>query len=174
MRRQIRVQNGGKVQLRAPWWDYRTPAWYFVTMVTKEREQFFGEIRNGMMGLSKTGILAWHNWLAIPDHFDHVTLDTAIVMPDHMHGLIGIMAYPPGNGASKRDKGTRFGNPKPGSLSTILNQFKGSVTRTARSTGAPNFGWQPRFHDRIVRNNTERYRIRNYIRTNPDRWRGKG
>jgi REP element-mobilizing transposase RayT len=32
------------------------------------------------------------------------------------------------------------------------------------------FGWQPRFHDHIIRNKTDYNRIENYIINNPKKW----
>jgi len=32
------------------------------------------------------------------------------------------------------------------------------------------FAWQPRFHDRIIRNENELNRIREYIVKNPEMW----
>ena len=39
-------------------WDYGWNAPYFITICTQNREQFFGEINNANMYLSKTGDLA--------------------------------------------------------------------------------------------------------------------
>lgn len=35
-----------------------------------------------------------------------------------------------------------------------------------------NFQWQPRFHDRILRDEIELYNVRNYIANNPRNWYG--
>jgi hypothetical protein len=61
-------------------------------------------------------------------------------------------------------------SPDAGSLSVIVRAYKSAVTRRIRRTARPDFGWQSRFHDRVVRNDAERRRIRRYIRTNPRRW----
>jgi len=37
---------------RAPWWDYRREEAYFVTICTRSRKHYFGEIHNGQMQLS--------------------------------------------------------------------------------------------------------------------------
>jgi REP element-mobilizing transposase RayT len=71
-------------------WDYSNGGYYFVTLCTKDREEFFGEIRNGIMGLNELGITANQCWLDIPRHFDGVELDEYVVMPNHVHGVIGI------------------------------------------------------------------------------------
>jgi putative transposase len=54
------------------------------------------------------------------------------------------------------------------SLSTIIGNFKGAVTK--RSSGRPL--WQRSFYDRIVRNQDELEAIRGYIFMNPERWAG--
>jgi REP element-mobilizing transposase RayT len=178
--------------IRLKEWDYRSPGWYFLTMLTKDRRHFLGEIRSGIMGLSETGCMAYRNWAAIPDHFEHVRLDAFIVMPNHVHGLIGIMNWPVGSvetrhGVSLQDGGygvfmrdndvspqkgnkIKFGNPKSGSISTIVNHYKGSVTREARKRDDHDFAWHPRFHDHIVRNDHAFNRIQDYIINNPLKW----
>jgi len=62
-------------------------------------------------------------------------------------------------------------SPKAKSLSVIIGSFKSITTKIINSkfykTG---FAWQPRFHDRIIRNNDELNRIRQYIIDNPLKW----
>jgi REP element-mobilizing transposase RayT len=181
--------------IRLKGWDYRTPGWYFLTIVTESRRHFFGEIGQDIMGLSEIGCMAYRNWAAIPEHFKHVKLDAFIVMPNHLHGLIGIMDWPVGenkhsvgarhgvtsqdipdivgtrHGVSLQEEGRiKFGNPKAGSISTIVNHYKGSVTREARKGDNYDFAWHPRFHDHIVRNARTFNRIRDYIINNPLKW----
>jgi putative transposase len=69
-------------------WDYGSNAPYFVTICTKNREHFFGEIVNNVMNLSEIGMAAYNCWLSIPEHFPFVELGGFIVMPDHVHGII--------------------------------------------------------------------------------------
>jgi len=51
----------------------------------------------------------------------------------------------------------------------MVRQFKSAVTIKSREIN-PNFAWQPRFHDRIIRNENELNRIRKYISENPAKW----
>ena len=60
--------------------------------------------------------------------------------------------------------------PKPGSISTIIRSYKSVVTKNARYTN-PNFGWQSRFHDRIIRDKNAYEQISNYIINNPKKWK---
>jgi REP element-mobilizing transposase RayT len=73
---------------RLPGWDYGWNAPYFVTICTKDRECFFGEIVNGEMNLSKTGVIADLMWYEIKNHAKGVELGEFIVMPNHVHGII--------------------------------------------------------------------------------------
>jgi putative transposase len=71
-------------------WDYGSNALYFITICTKNRKHFFGEIANGQMMLSEIGRLAEKYWHEIPEHFPFVILDEFVVMPNHIHGIIEI------------------------------------------------------------------------------------
>jgi putative transposase len=78
-------------------WDYGWNAAYFVTICTKDRECFFGDIvethnnaslRKPTMRPTHIGQIANDYWLQIPDHFPFVKLGNHIVMPNHVHGII--------------------------------------------------------------------------------------
>ena len=56
-----------------------------------------------------------------------------------------------------------------GRVSVIIGSFKSAVTKYARQKGMF-FAWQTRFHDHIIRNQIEYYRIATYIRENPKKW----
>jgi REP element-mobilizing transposase RayT len=59
---------------------------------------------------------------------------------------------------------------KPNSIGAIMAQFKSVCTKRIHRAGMPEFGWQPRYHDRIIRDDTEWARIRKYIIDNPSNW----
>ncbi len=73
---------------RAQWWNYGWNGAYFITICTKNREHFFGEIKNGEMVLSNTGIIADLLWHEIPNHSPFVELGDFVVMPNHIHGIL--------------------------------------------------------------------------------------
>jgi REP element-mobilizing transposase RayT len=62
----------------------------------------------------------------------------------------------------------KFG-PQSQNLASIIRGYKTGVTKYARNNNI-DFGWQSRFHDHIIRNNTEYQRIKNYIINNPKNW----
>ncbi len=173
--------------LRLDGWDYRRSAWYFVTVCTADRRPFFGRVRNGVVGLSSAGCIAAQEWRRTPSVRPYVRLDSWIVMPDHIHGLIGITTESPfysGNNAtdhpavdsSRRDESTGAGKTQSNdefrlhahSLGAIMCQYKSMCTKRIRRNGMPEFEWQSRFYDRIVRSRNAFRNIRRYIQNHPD------
>jgi REP element-mobilizing transposase RayT len=72
----IRLQN----------WDYRWDSSYFITICAKKN--YFGEINNNKMHLSPIGVLADIFWCEIKHHAKNVILESFVVMPNHIHGII--------------------------------------------------------------------------------------
>jgi len=73
---------------RAQWWDYGNDAAYFITICTRNREHYFGEIVNDEMRLSHVGLLADVMWHEIKNHAQNVELGEFVVMPNHIHGIL--------------------------------------------------------------------------------------
>jgi len=78
---------------------------------------------------------------------------------------------PPPPNSTKKQKNEFFAkiSPTSKSLSMMIRQFKSAVTIKSRDI-MPHFAWQPRFYDRIIRNENEMNRIRQYIIDNPKMW----
>lgn len=132
-------------------WDYRSRADYFVTIRVREKNDFFGTIKNGKMILSEYGLIANERWLLLPRHFKNIELGPHIIMPDHIHGIISITQnkkeqfeekYNMGEDSSKHELDKI--RPKPNSLSSIVRSYKAAVSRLIR-IHYPTFSWQPRF-----------------------------
>lgn len=168
-------------------WDCRNNADYFVTICTKDKKCFFGDIemnantKQNRMRFSKMGDFAYNFWMEIPDHFPFVKLDAFVVMPNHVHGIITInhdrnvalqhFHYNISTNdipSGKNEKMSKI-SPKKGSLSSVIRSYKSAVTKNARQID-PKFSWQSLFHDHIIRNPFALHRIRNYINNNPDNW----
>ncbi len=73
--------------------DYSNSGYYFLTICTKNREEFFGRIENERMILNEFGIIANKYWLEIPIHFQNCLIDEFIIMPNHIHGILIVNNY---------------------------------------------------------------------------------
>jgi hypothetical protein len=51
-----------------------------------------------------------------------------------------------------------------------VRTFKAAVTTQCRKEGIEGFRWQSRFYDRIIRDDDELNRLREYILSNPAQW----
>lgn len=69
-------------------YDYSLAGAYFVTLLTKNRVNYFGEIVNGEMKLTQFGKIAEEMWLGIEKIHKNITLGEFVVMPNHIHGII--------------------------------------------------------------------------------------
>lgn len=158
--------------IRKTGWNYNSDGAYFVTICTKNRRNFFGRIDNGRMENSGIGELARKFWDEIPNHFQFVNLGEFVIMPDHLHGIIIInnTAETPKLGASTIMKNdSEIQKWKPGNLGVIINQFKRICTIHSRKL-EPNFAWQSRYYDHIIRDEMEFRRISEYIKNNPEKY----
>ena len=71
-------------------WDYSSPGKYFVTICTKDRICYFGDVVDGKMHLSEMGKVSDCFWKEIPEHFPNAGLDAFQIMPNHIHGIVVI------------------------------------------------------------------------------------
>ena len=123
------------------------------------------------MQFSQVGRIARLNWQEIPSHFDGVYLDEYVIMPNHVHGIIVINR--PDDVETRYIaslQSNKFAPLKPGSLQAIVHAYKASVTRWCRKHDDDIFRWQPRFYDRIIRDERELNNVRRYIIDNPAKW----
>ena len=169
-------------------WDYSSEGSYFVTICTQDRDNLFGRVANGKMELNQYGKIVNQCWFDLPNHYDNIRLDEFVIMPNHVHGIIII-----DNRINYVDVETGL---KPVSTvipteTVIPNDtiFKNKTIKPMKHHGLFEFVrafktfsgrrinelrqsqgktvWQPRFHDHIIRDNDEYYRIRQYIINNP-------
>src|SRR5690606_23286777 len=179
-------------------WDYGCDAMYFVTIRTKDRERYFGELQDGKMQVSPAGAIAHVLWYEIKNHAQHIELGEFVVMPNHLHGILIL----DGNdvlGVGGRDVAV-IGrdvackvptetetetemeptdqwkkeqmvaiSPKSNTISTIIRSYRSAVTKYCNRLELP-FAWQSRFHDHIIRNDESFQRISEYIKNNPANW----
>jgi len=149
---------------RLPGYDYSGSGYYFVTICTKNKIDYFGRIKSGKILLSEIGHFATEYWLEIPRHFEAISIGEYVIMPNHIHGIVGIESVGNANLRSLPDRSKML-------LSKAIQQYKSAVTRKIRNNYREHpFGWQKSFHDHIIRNDIALYRIRKYIQNNPLKW----
>ncbi|MFC1622518.1 transposase [Patescibacteria group bacterium] len=184
-----------KKSYRKQGYDYSLNGYYFITICTKGRKHCFGKVEKGKMILSLLGKIAVNFWIDIPKHFKHIRLGEFIIMPNHVHGIIiledsiqsmfndyvvetghrtvrqNYKSSRTGQCPVPTEYKSEFGHVKSNSISTIIGSFKSICTKIIHQKyPQTNFAWQPRFHDRIIRDEEELYNIQNYIYYNPDNW----
>jgi len=151
-------------------WDYRWDGYYFITICTKEKKEYFGEIQNGKMVLSQLGIIADILWYEIKNHAQNIKLDAFIVMPNHIHGILILSNNKNTPNLSPKTIGeTRFQNQGKNSISSIVGGYKSAVTKHAHRLNFE-FAWQSRFYENIIRNEDRYIQIIDYIHQNPLKW----
>ncbi len=74
--------------IRHKHWDYRSNGVYSITICTQCRKNYFGRIDNGVMNLSKVGIIVDLYINEVPYHTKDVMVLNYIVMPNHIHMLL--------------------------------------------------------------------------------------
>ncbi|MEP7279369.1 MAG: hypothetical protein ABI813_12045, partial [Bacteroidota bacterium] len=76
--------------IRLKGYDYSQEGLYFITLCCEGRICRFGHINNGEMVLNEYGQIAYNEWMKTPQLRPNIELDTFIIMPNHMHGIIKI------------------------------------------------------------------------------------
>jgi REP element-mobilizing transposase RayT len=76
--------------IRLKGYDYRREGAYYFTICCHQRRCLLGEIKDGVMHLNLVGAIVKAVWDNLPHHFPLIELDTFVVMPNHVHGIIVI------------------------------------------------------------------------------------
>jgi putative transposase len=100
-------------------------------------------------------------------------MDEYVVMPNHFHGIVILNAGNICRGMARHAPTRRqFAKPIANSLSTIVGAFKSAATKSINmSRNTPGMPvWQKNYFERVIRNEKELFRIREYIRLNPVQW----
>jgi len=141
-----------------------------MTVCSYRRRPFFGQIIEREVIHTKLGALVDKCWQQIPQHFNHVAIDTFIVMPNHLHGILNLIE--PRRGTIYRAPTEGFGKPTRGSVPSIIRAFKAAVTREWRDVTKEESAivWQRNYYEHTIRGEDELNRLRRYIVENPLRW----
>jgi putative transposase len=165
--------------IRLGGYDYSYPGAYFVTVCAARRGLLFGWISDSRVIENANARIVRDCWLDLPNHYPHVSLDTFVVMPDHIHAIIVLLDThkvgdvraglkpAPTDGDAVEDAGVRHGLPE------IVRALKTYSARRINATrGTPGASvWQRGYYERSVRNERELDLTRKYITSNPRNWR---
>jgi len=160
-------------------YDYGQAGAYFVTICTRNRQLFFDR------DMIRT--IAERCWLEIPDHFpivvnanrrigdDNIDTHRDNSEPDAIHGRDVQLNAPTANNDDNnvdRDPANRHSliSPHRNTLAVIVRTYKAAVTTLCRREGHAIFQWQRSYYERIVRDDADLYRTRQYIIDNPANW----
>lgn len=160
--------------IRYPGYDYSLAGGYFVTIVTYQRRNLFGQIDRDHMVLLRLGMLAKNEWLRSAEIRKEIRLfeDEMVIMPNHLHGIVWIEQV---NDCPMPLSGDVHPYPngflqKRGLLGSFIAGFKTGVSMVARRESDVLKVWQRNYYNHIIRNDTEYDRIMAYIQDNPRRW----
>jgi putative transposase len=161
-------------------YDYSQSVAYFVTMCAYKKQCLFGDIINGKVELSEIGVIVEQYWKEISVHFQNVSLDYFVIMPNHIHGIINIVGAKHSHLASTNKTSVfpanalplRLHGTDPDSLGAIIQNFKSITTRKINKM-LKHQGmsiWQKNYYEHIIRNDDNLNEICEYIINNPLKW----
>lgn len=81
------MKNKYRKNIRHPHFDYTTNTGYFITIVTNNRKNYFGSIKNENIILNKYGLLLESMLLDLPFTSFNIELYEYIIMPNHIHAV---------------------------------------------------------------------------------------
>lgn len=180
------IHNRRSMRLKG--YDYSLAGAYLVTVIAQGRMTLFGDVVNGQLQLNPAGEMVHRIWMELPNRFPPIVMDTFIVMPNHVHGIIilagvDLAGTPNTNERSDVDiksRGTTRVAPTDDGrtrLGNVVGVFKSlttlEYTRGVRDTNWPPFQrrlWQRNFYEHIVRTDVSLQKFRKYIVDNPVQW----
>ncbi|MDX1972293.1 MAG: transposase [Candidatus Sumerlaeia bacterium] len=169
--------------IRLKHFDYTNSGAYFITICTQHRAALFGEVNDTLMQTSDAGKMVEKTWCEIPLFYPGIEIDTFVVMPDHIHGILLVGAALCGRpdddpsahcGRPDDDPSAPCGRPdddpnKQGqpqgvsptrlSVGNLVQRFK-TLTTTRYIEGVHQSHW-PAFHGKVWQRNYFEHIIRN-------------
>ena len=143
-------------------YDYNSQGAYFLTICTENRKCILSRI-------VQTGVLDEPNIELLPygqiavkyinqlnDFYDHITVESYVIMPNHIHILLQIL-----EGPSR--------TPVPTYQNSAVSSFVSTLKRFCNKEYGKNI-WQPRSYDHIIRDQADFERHLQYIYENPFGW----
>jgi REP element-mobilizing transposase RayT len=170
------MYNHRRRSIRLKDYDYASAGAYFVTICIWRKKCLFGEIAGERIILNRTGEIVKAEWLRTAELRPRISLDEFVIMPNHLHGIIitdgtvGAYCNTPLPKQSNQEKAV-LKSPSQ-NIGAIVRGFKAAATKilnTIRQTPGAQL-WQRNYYERVIRNEDELNRAREYILNNPLKW----
>ncbi len=163
--------------IRLKGYDYSSAGANFVTICTQNRECLFGQVVGEKIHISEIGAIVQAEWIRTPEIRNNVLIDEFIIMPNHLHGILFLREWDDVGAHCNvplpdTPQTEQFGKSTVNSIPTIIKLFKSTVTKQINELrGTPGKPiWQRNYFERVIRDDEELNRIREYIIYNPLKW----
>lgn len=70
-------------RLRLKYYDYSNPGYYFITICTKEKGKFFGDLAGNEIRLNEIGRVVENHISEIDNRYENVVMDCFCILPNH-------------------------------------------------------------------------------------------
>jgi putative transposase len=156
--------------IRLKGYDYSQSGAYFITILTYQRMELFGQIEYGQAKLNQFGQIVLQTIDQLQTLYPYLNIDPHIVMPNHFHGIFRITELEDECKGGSRPALTENIKKKP--LGQLIGAFKTiSAKHINLFRNAPGLPvWHRNYYEHIIRNQAEYRKIWDYINTNPQNW----
>ncbi len=145
-------------------YDYSLPGYYHITICAADESVCLSRVVRGGAAppgeicLTKAGAIARAQLLALEQRYPYVRIDKYVIMPNHIHVIIRLMAEE--NQRKRPD------------VPSIVGAFKSLTTRQCNNVyRSPGKIWfQTSFYDEVLRNEKAYQECWRYIDENPLKW----
>ena len=154
--------------------DYNRNGMVFLTICTKERRCILsrivgtGVLDGPQIELTKYGQIADRRIHQLNDFYDDLSVESYVIMPNHIHILLWIKADEDGPSRTPVTDGPSR-TPVPTVQNSIPSRFVSTFKRFCNKEYGINI-WQYRSNDHIIRNRDDYEEHLRYIYENPRRW----
>ncbi len=180
---------------RLPGYDYSTPGTYFLTICTLNRKCLLSRVvGTGVLDGPKIDLLPYGKTAAkyinqMSDFYDHLSVDSFVIMPNHIHILLSVREKGPSGrpvptegaelleGPSRRPVPTEgaellkgpSGRPVPTVQNSEVSRFVSTFKRLCNKEYGRNI-WQRGAYDHVIRGQRDFDWHLKYIYENPFDW----
>ena len=141
-------------------YDYSNTGAYFITFCTHKKRKILSVIDDdGNSKLTDIGKILNDIIINLPSKLG-VTIDSYVIMPNHVHLIMYIT-----------DFNEKQINSKRGTIPKVVGYIKANLSKRIKELVNNEIVWQRSFHDHIIRDYEYYVKIKQYIYENPLKWK---